>query len=178
MSAENAIADGMIGHWRPVECWQSCCSPFSSTTPVAVIEGQMTDAEANTGPRGSDWKRRRAHRPLSLEGLPSEEELAQHATRHKGEAADRYSLYTPDQLEKETRPGRLGMTFGEPLKIRNQAEMIRECMDIIIRMTRDRDLGSTRLRIEARREFQSLGERLSILNDKTPYGFAKKNKKV
>lgn len=117
----------------------------------------------------------------SLEGLPSPEEVAQNAARHKGGDADRFTLYTPEQIERETRNVRLDIAFGvgphDPgavIKIRDQAEMIIACMQEIIRLTRKHDAGSIIQRIECRREAASCGARLTMFNGKTPFGYAKK----
>jgi hypothetical protein len=119
--------------------------------------------------------RNRAHRPINLDTtLPSEEELA--SVPHRGEEADRFTLYRPDQIEAETRTVRLDVSFDEPLKIRDQAEMIIEACRIIIAKTRNHDLGSIRQRIEARAEAASLGRALSRFNGKTPYGDTKKKR--
>lgn len=117
----------------------------------------------------------------SLEGLPPPEDLAAAAERHKGDDADRFTLYTPEQIERETRNVRLDIAFGhgpnDPgavIKIRDQAEMIIACMRQIIELTRKHDAGSINQRIECRREAASLGARLTMFNGKTPFGYAKK----
>lgn len=117
----------------------------------------------------------------SLDGLPTAEELAQHAAQHRGDNADRFTLYTPEQIERETRNVRLDIAFGagpdDPgavIKIRDQAEMIIACMRQIIELTRKHDAGSINQRIECRREAASLGARLTMFNGKTPFGYAKK----
>jgi hypothetical protein len=121
--------------------------------------------------RGRD----RAHRPTSIENLPSAEDLA--ASPHKGDDADRFSLYTPAQIESETKDVKLCITFGEGpadpaavIKIRDQAEMIIAGMRAIIEKTRQHDIGSIRQRIEARSEAASLGRALSRFNGRTPHG--------
>jgi hypothetical protein len=137
----------------------------------------MTDATMppRTGPyRGNPNARRRGHRPLTLEGLPSPDELAHAAERHKGDAADRFTLYTQEQIEQETRNVRLDISFGEPIKIRDQAEMVIAAMQQVIACTRRHDIGSIRQRVEARREAASLGAALTVFNGKRPYGFSKK----
>lgn len=131
--------------------------------------------EASTGPYRPGHGRRRAHRPMSIEGPPSPEELTQHAERHKGDDADRFTLYTPAQIESETKDVKLCVTFGpdDPaavIKIRDQAEMVIAGMRAIIDKTRQHDLGSVRQRIEARAEAASLGRALSRFNGRTPHG--------
>lgn len=139
-----------------------------------MSELTVTDMPTRTGPHRPVNGRRRAHRPISVTGLPTAEELAQQP--HKGDAADRFSLYTPEQITQETRDARLQMTFEDVIKIRDQAEMIIACMQHVIVATRKHDLGSIRQRIEARREVASLVERLTLFNGKTPYGYARKKR--
>jgi len=127
-----------------------------------------------TGPHRLAHGRQRAHRPISLTTLPTAEDLAQQP--HKGDAADRFSLYTPEQIAQETRDARLQITFEDVIKVRDQAEMIIACMQHVIIATRKHDLGSVQQRIEARREVASLVERLTLFNGKTPYGYAKKKR--
>jgi hypothetical protein len=135
----------------------------------------MSDPEmARTGPHRPVQGRRRAHRPISLEGLPTAEDLA--ASPHKGDDADRFSLYTPEQVEAETRNVRLDMSFEEVISVRDQAEMVIACMQQIIRLTRNRDIGSVRQRIDCRREAAGLGAALKFFNGRTPYGYKKKKR--
>jgi hypothetical protein len=128
----------------------------------------LTAAAPRTGPHRPVQGRRRAHRPLSLEGLPTAEDLA--STPHKGDDADRFTLYTPEQIESETKDVKLSITFGEPIKVRDQAEMIIAGMRAIIEKTRQHDIGSIRQRIESRAEAASLGRALSRFNGRTPHG--------
>lgn len=137
----------------------------------------MTDATpvGQKGPFQPVHGRRRAHRPLSLEGLPSAEELAQQP--HKGDDADRFTLYTPEQIEAETKDVKICLTFGtgttDPaavIKIRDQAEMVIAGMRAIIEKTRQHDIGAIRQRIESRAEAASLGRALSRFNGRTPHG--------
>lgn len=134
----------------------------------------MTDATMppRTGPYRQGHGRQRAHRPISITGLPTDEELAQQP--HKGDDADRFSLYAPEQIEDETRNVRLDLSFGDVLKIRDQAEMIMAALRLIIGKTREHDIGSIRQRIEARREADSLRRVLARFNGKTPHGDSKK----
>lgn len=126
--------------------------------------------EAISGPPRNEWKRRRGTRPFTVAGDPSPEDLAVAAERHKGDAADRFSLYTPEQIMAETRSVRLDLSFGEVIKIRDQAEMVIAAMREIIAATRKHDIGTVRQRIEARAEAASLGRALTRLNGKTPHG--------
>lgn len=132
-------------------------------------------AAPRTGPHRPAQGRRRAHRPTSLEGLPTAEDLAQQP--HKGDDADRFTMYTPEQIEAETRDVKICIAFGEGstdpaavIKIRDQAEMIIAGMRAIIEKTRQHDIGSIRQRIESRAEAASLGRALSRFNGRTPHG--------
>jgi len=131
----------------------------------------LTDKEAPYMARSGPYRPvpgRRQHRPLSLTGLPTAEELA--ASPHRGDDADRFSLYTPDQIEAETKDVRLTITFGDVIKVRDQAEMIIAGMRAIIEKTRQHDIGSIRQRVEARAEAASVGRALTRFNGRTPYG--------
>lgn len=130
-----------------------------------------TPENATRSPHGADWKRKRSHRPISLEGLPTPEELA--SSPHAGEAADRFSMYTPEQQATETRTVRMDLTFEEVITIRDQWEMIAAAAQIILASTRKRDLGSIRQRIECRREAASLSKQLALMQGKTPRGIWK-----
>jgi hypothetical protein len=77
-------------------------------------------------------------------------------------------LWTPEQLEIETRTVRFDMTFGDVVKLRDQAEMIAACMAEIIKLSRQHDLGSHRQRINARREADGLRRTLARFNGKKP----------
>lgn len=129
-----------------------------------------------TGPYRPGHGRQRAHRPINLGGLPTPEEVAAAAERHQGDDADRFSLYTPEQIEALTKTAKIAMTFDEPIKIRDQAEMIMACMRVVIELTRGHKIGGVRQRIETRREIASLVERLTIFNGRTPYGYRKKKR--
>ncbi|HEX7741393.1 MAG TPA: hypothetical protein VF442_02975 [Sphingobium sp.] len=137
----------------------------------------MSDHEMARRPpfQQNQYARRRAHRPLDIaDTLPSQEELD--SVPHKGDAADRFTLYSPEQIEAETRTVRLDVSFEDVIKIRDQAEMIIEACKIIIARTRAHDIGSIRQRIECRGEAASLGRALSRFNGKTPYGDTKKKR--
>ena len=114
---------------------------------------------------------------INLGALPGPEELAHVAERHKGDAADRFTLYTPEQIEKETTDAKLCITFGDVIKIRDQAEMIIAAMRVIIEKTRHHDIGSIRQRIECRAEAASVGRALTRFNGRTPWGDWKPKKR-
>lgn len=129
-----------------------------------------------TGPFHPNRYARGRGTKISLDSLPSEEELNQAAERHQGDEADRFSLYTAEQVEALTKNAKIEMTFTEPIKIRDQAEMIAACMRVVIDLTKEHKVGSVRQRIETRREIASLVERLAIFNGRTPYGYRKKKR--
>lgn len=129
---------------------------------------------SNTGPHRLAHGRQRAHRPISITGLPTAEELDEQP--HKGDDADRFTLYAPQQVADETRTVRLDISFGDVIKIRDQAEMIMAALRLIIGKTREHDIGSIRQRIEARREADSLRRVLARFNGKTPHGDATKKR--
>ena len=138
----------------------------------------MTDTTmANKGPYRGFRHRQARGTKTSLDGLPEPEELALAAERHKGDDADRFTLYTPEQIESETKDVKLCLTFGKGaddpaavIKVRDQAEMIIAGMRAIIEKTRQHDIGSVRQRIESRAEAASLGRALSRFNGRTPHG--------
>jgi len=135
----------------------------------------MSIAEA-TMPKPRPYKgRQRKYGPYDTGKPPTEDELDEQA--QSGDDADKYSLFTPQQIEDETRNVRLDVSFGDVVKIRDQAEMIMACMREIIQMTRQHDLGSIRQRVQARREGQSLSRVLARFNGKCPRGDWKPKKK-
>lgn len=133
----------------------------------------MSDVLAN-GPGGS---RRGLGPKRKYEGYdtakpPTDEELAAQESPddRAGERVDRYSLFTPEQVEDETRNVRLDFSFGDVAKIRDQAEMIARCMEEIIKKTREHKIGSIRQRIDARAEADSLRRVMARFNGKCPHG--------
>jgi hypothetical protein len=136
----------------------------------------MSDA---TPYKPSQWRKNRGSK-VSITGLPSQEELDQQTP----EQAERYPLYTREQIEAETRDVKLCITFGrgtdDPasvIKIRDQAELIMAGMRSIIETTRKHDSGSVNQRIEARAIAASLGRVLTRFNGRTPYGDWKPKKR-
>lgn len=125
--------------------------------------------------RRRSWGRQRIGH-ISPDKLPSAEETADHAEQHRGEDADRFTLYTPDQIEAETRDVKLCITFDEPIRIRDQAEMIVGAMEEIIQLTKKHDLGSIGQRLQCRHTAKVLGRALTRFNGKTPYGEYRKKR--
>ncbi|MFZ5783930.1 MAG: hypothetical protein ACOY4R_27345 [Pseudomonadota bacterium] len=136
----------------------------------------MTDVDVSRkGPYRGYGHRHERGTKIRIDNLPTPQELAEQP--HKGDDADRFTLYTPDQIEAETKDVKICITFGngpsDPaavIKIRDQAEMVIAGMRAIIEKTRQHDIGSTRQRIEARAEAASLGRALSRFNGRTPHG--------
>lgn len=137
----------------------------------------MTDQNGHDWPYKRKGPRLGRGSKIDLEALPGPEELDSAHDRHQGDDADRLSLYTRDQQEAETRDVKLMITFGDVIKVRDQAEMIIEAMRAVIAITRQHDLGSVRQRIQARSEAASCGRALSRFNGKTPYGEWKPKKR-
>lgn len=133
----------------------------------------MSDvAMPHKGPYRPKPGQRRQIGTVSVTNLPSGDELASQvqADDPTGERVDRYSLFTPDQIEDETKNVRLDISFGDVAKVRDQAEMIIACMHEIIKKTREHKIGSIRQRIEARAEADSLRRVMARFNGKCPHG--------
>lgn len=130
----------------------------------------MTEGAVATPPddHQNGRRRKRKYGPISITDTPGAADLD--SQPHTHEEADHFSLFTPQQVEDETRTVRLDMAFTDALKIRDQAEMIIACMQEIIRKTREHRIGSIRQRIEARREADSLRRVMARLNGKCPHG--------
>lgn len=125
-----------------------------------------THEDGQKGPYSNNhWRRTRGGK-IRIDDTPTAEQAAE--TPHKFDAADRFSHYTPEQIEEETRNVRLDLSFGDPLAIRDQCEMIIEALKIVIARSKERHLGSTTQRIEAHREADSLRRALARFNGKTP----------
>lgn len=119
--------------------------------------------------RKRQWGRQRIGH-ISPDKPPRPEDVADHAERHKGDDADRFSLYTPQQINEETKDVKLCIVFDEPIRIRDQAEMIMGAMEEIMELTKDHDLGSVKQRMQCRHVAKVLGRALTRFNGKTPYG--------
>lgn len=128
-----------------------------------------THEDGQKGPR-SAFGRKRAHRPVSITNLPTDDDMASQTPEQR----EKFPLFTPHQIEQESRSVRLDITFTDPIKIRDQFEMILAAARIIMEKTRQHDIGSVRQRIDCRREAASLGRALTRFNGKTPYGDSKK----
>jgi hypothetical protein len=99
---------------------------------------------------------------ISLGELPPAEDLAQQTP----DQAERFPLYTPKQLDAETRTVRLDITFGDVIQTRRQAEMIIAAMQAVITTTRQHRRGGAAQRVEARKEAAACARALNILNGK------------
>lgn len=118
-------------------------------------------------------RRRRKYGPYDVEKPPTDEEL----NGQTPEQREDFSLFSPVQLEQETRTVRLDISFGDVIKIRDQFELVMSAARIIMEKTRHHDLGSERQRVECRREAASLGRALARMNGKTPYGDTPKKRR-
>lgn len=114
--------------------------------------------------------RRRKYGPYDVTKPPTDEEL----DGQTPEQREDFSLFSPQQLEQETRTVRLDISFGDVIKIRDQCEMIMSACRIIMEKTRQHDIGQERQRVDCRREAASLGRALTRFNGKTPYGDTRK----
>lgn len=107
---------------------------------------------------------------LERQRVAHEQRAAVIAKDPQAEHADRYSIWSGEALEQETRNVRLDMTFGDPISIREQAEIIISIMQDVIAKTRERHLGKINQRIEARRIADYGRRHLARFNGKTPHG--------
>lgn len=114
--------------------------------------------------------RRRKYGPYDVTKPPTDEEL----DGQTPEQREDFSLFSPQQLEQETRTVRLDISFGDVIKIRDQCEMIMSACRIIMEKTRQHDIGPERQRVDCRREAASLGRALTRFNGRTPYGDTRK----
>lgn len=64
--------------------------------------------------------RRRKYGPIDLTKPPTEEELNGQTPQQRED----YSLFSPQQIEQETRTVRLDISFGDVVKIRDQMEIL------------------------------------------------------
>lgn len=143
-----------------------------SEGPQAAAGDEFTPARP-FGRRG--WRTTRGGK-ISIDPTPTAEnrQLPDHPT---GEHADQFSALYPRELDQETRNVRLDMSFDEPIKIRDQAQMILVAMQEIIELTKKHDLGSKAQRMQCRYTAAVLGRTLSRFNGKTPYGDTVKKKR-
>jgi len=114
--------------------------------------------------------RRRKYGPYNTDKPPTDEEI----TGQTPEQRDSFSLFTAEQLAEETRSVRWEVTFGDVIKIRDQAEMIMAACRLIIERTRDHAAGPDKQRVDCRREAASAARALTRFNGKTPYGEKRK----
>lgn len=140
----------------------------------------VPDPPDETTRSGSPRRRKRFGRQkighINLDKPPTATEVAEHNEQHKGDAADRLTLYNPKQIEEETRDVKLCITFGEPIRIRDQAEMVIDAMEEIIELTKKHDLGTINQRLQSHHVAKVLGRALTRFNGKTPYGEYRKKR--
>ncbi len=113
---------------------------------------------------------------LERQRVAHEQRAAVVAKDPQAEHADRYSIWSGEALEQETRNVRLDMAFGDPISIRDQAELLISIMRDIITKTKEPHLGEIKQRIEARRIADFGRRHLTRLNGKMPSGTRKVKK--
>ncbi|MBN9089167.1 MAG: hypothetical protein J0J01_19855 [Reyranella sp.] len=90
------------------------------------------------------------------------------------EHPDRPSMRSPETVEMETRPVRFEITFGDPLRVREQADMLIATLNEIKVKTQEHHLGAIRQRM-ACRQIADVGRRLlTRYNGKLPSGEARR----
>lgn len=114
---------------------------------------------------------------LERQRVAHEQRAAVVARDPLAEHADRYSIWSGEALEQETRNVRLDLSFNDPISIRNQAKMVIGIMNDVIAKTREHHLGKINQRIEARRVADYGRRQLARFNGKTPHGDTYKGKK-
>lgn len=107
-----------------------------------------------------------------------EERAAQISRDPLGEHADRFSTFFPEEIEQETRNVRIDLTFGSPIDIRRQAQMVIGFMQDAIAKTKEHHLGEIKQRIEARRIIDAGRRQLARFNGKQPHGDTYKKPKA
>ena len=107
---------------------------------------------------------------LERQRIAHEERAGQISKDPRGQHADRYSIWSGEALEQETRNVRLDMAFGDPTSIREQAELLISILQDIIAKTKEPHLGEIKQRIEARRIADFGRRHLTRLNGKMPSG--------
>ncbi len=80
---------------------------------------------------------------------------------------DPRTLYD-EEIERDTRNVRLDVSFGDVIKVRDQAEIIRDGMDEIIAITRNKGYDDVTARRWARRQAAALSRTLARMNGKEP----------
>lgn len=81
--------------------------------------------------------------------------------------ADPRTLYD-EEIERDTRNVRLDLSFGDPIKIRDQMSVLRDAADEIIAITKRREYDDITARRWARRQAAALSRTLARMNGKTP----------
>jgi hypothetical protein len=140
---------------------------------MSMAEDDFTAAK----PFGRDWRKRRAGKVMIDIGPTQDAERRQLPVHSDAEHADRFPALYPQEIDHDCRNVRLDITFDEPIRIRDQAEMIKAAMEEIIGLTKKHDLGSIQQRRLARYTAAVCGRALSRFNGKTPYGDSKPKRK-
>lgn len=118
-------------------------------TALTVTEQAIIDLE----------KQRAAHMARSKNFDPT-------ARRH--ESGD--IKLTPDYVEALTRPVRIEMVFDDPMKVREQLEVLMGYLTDAQVITQQHDLGINRQRMRLRSVIKDAADALTIINGRTPAG--------
>lgn len=105
-----------------------------------------------------------------------EKQKAAHMARSKnfdpstpsGEAGD--MRLTPAYVEALTRPVRIEMAFDDPIKVREQIEVLMGALSDAKVLTQQHELGINRQRIRLRSVVKDAADALTIINGRTPAG--------
>lgn len=90
----------------------------------------------------------------------------------RGEAGD--LRLTPDYVEALTRPVRIEMVFDDPMKVREQVEVLMGYLSDAKVITQQHDIGINRQRLRLRGVIKEAADALTIINGRTPAGRRRK----
>jgi len=126
-----------------------------------------------------NWRQRRGSKILLDDSANPQKDPERRAIpeNQTPEQVERFPALYPQEIEHDCRSVRLDVTFDEPIRIRDQAEIIVKAMQEIIELTKKHDLGSVQQRRLARFTAAVCGRTLSRFNGKTPYGEYRKKRK-
>lgn len=78
--------------------------------------------------------------------------------------------FDPETIDALTRPVRLEVTFDDPIKTRQQLDMLAGAIEEAKALTYQHDLGIMRQRLRLREVMKTAADTLTYLNGKTPAG--------
>lgn len=108
--------------------------------------------------RSPHWKGRQKRKTIDLNPKPHHERPVE---------VDPRTLYD-QEIERDTRNVRLDVSFGDIIKVRDQAQVMRACADELIAISKRKDYDAITARRWARREAAALSRTLARMNGKTP----------